>query len=315
MKRSVCFLLCLFSLNMKLSYHVSAIDKFDADIVAETTQEVLEEEKNPESAKSEPSNQIRKAKKRLRCHKLPLNQSQMVTNVDDAQNLNTEQVSDDVCSSKIINVPYVGQNDIPSGCEAVSATMILQYFGYMISARDFTDNFLIKKDWMMKKGRKIYAADPNSAYPGNPYIAHGYNCGFGCYAPALAKSINNFLNGHNHKAFLTTGTTIKELISNYINNDIPVLIWATMDMKPSRLGSRWIIDYVDENAKYKIGDLFTWIAGEHCLVLVGYDDTNYYFNDPYKNHGFIAYEKSIVEQRFSELGCQSIVLLDKNSSR
>jgi uncharacterized protein YvpB len=54
------------------------------------------------------------------------------------------------------------------------------------------------------------------------------------------------------------------------------------------------------------------MKGEHCLVLVGYDDNNYYFNDPYKNHGVIPYEKKLVNQRFLELGKQSVVILEKS---
>lgn len=211
--------------------------------------------------------------------------------------------------TKIIKVPYINQGKIVSGCEAVSATMLLQYRGYNIAAKDFTNNFLIKKNWKVTRDGKIHAADPNSAYPGNPYIPRGYNCGFGCYAPALAKSLNSFLNGKNHKAVLTSGNSLASLVDNYIKKDIPVLIWATMDMKPSRPGNKWIINYTDENSKYKIGDMFTWIAGEHCLVLVGYDENNYYFNDPYNNHGLIAYDKATVETRFNELGCQSLVIL------
>lgn len=163
--------------------------------------------------------------------------------------------------------------------------------------------------WKVGSNKKIHAADPSSAYSGNPYISRGYNCGFGCYAPALAKSLNVFLSGQNHKAVLTTGSSITSLLDNYVKQDIPVLIWATMGMAPSRPGSKWSINYIDESSSYKIGDTFTWIDGEHCLVLVGYNENNYYFNDPYKNHGLIAYNKAIVEKRFNELGCQSLVLL------
>ena len=69
-----------------------------------------------------------------------------------------------------------------------------------------------------------------------------------------------------------------------------------------------------QNSKLKIGDTYTWISGEHCLVLVGYDKDKYYFNDPYKNHGLIGYQKSLVEKRFEELGKQSLVILEKQNN-
>ena len=236
------------------------------------------------------------------------------SNVKNIENGKVERSLDvNLHAYKVIEVPYINQNDIVSGCEAVSATMLLQHYGYNISAKEFTDNFLIKKDWTVEEDNKIHAADPSSAYPGDPYVPRGYNCGFGCYAPVVAKSLNNFLENRKHKAILTTGNKLTNLIENYIEKDIPVLIWATMDMKPSRLGNEWVISCADENSNYKVGDLFTWIAGEHCLVLVGYDEKNYYFNDPYKNHGLIAYDKNTVEERFAELGCQSVILTEKES--
>ena len=33
------------------------------------------------------------------------------------------------------------------------------------------------------------------------------------------------------------------------------------------------------------------------MLLVGYDEKNYYFNDPYDNNGVIGYTKEIVERR------------------
>lgn len=212
---------------------------------------------------------------------------------------------------KIIHVPYINQDKIVYGCEAVSSTMLLQHYGYKISEKEFTDNYLIKKDWHIGKNKKAYGPDPNAAFPGNPYKSSGINCGFGCYAPTTAKSINKVLDKEKHEVKVTTGTSIHDLVTKYIDNDIPLLIWATMGMAQSKKTMSWIINYVDENSKLKIGDTYTWIAGEHCLVLVGYDKDNYYFNDPYKNHGLIGYQKSLVEKRFDELGKQSLVILQK----
>ncbi len=213
--------------------------------------------------------------------------------------------------NKIIKVPYINQNDIVFGCEAVSATMLVQHYGYKVSEKEFTDNYLIQKDWYKDIDGTVYGPDPNAAYPGNPYIQNGANCGFGCYASSTAKSIDKLLDLSKHKTKITTGLSLTDLVANYIDKDIPVLIWATMDMKPGSLGRSWIINYIDENSPYKIGDVFTWTRNEHCLVLVGYDEENYYFNDPYKNHGLISYEKSLVNQRFLEMGKQSVVIINQ----
>ena len=45
------------------------------------------------------------------------------------------------------------------------------------------------------------------------------------------------------------------------------------------------------------GERFLWTSNEHCMLLVGYDEENYYFNDPYDNNGVIGYSKQLVEKR------------------
>ena len=58
------------------------------------------------------------------------------------------------------------------------------------------------------------------------------------------------------------------------------------------------------------GSLFQWIGREHCLVLTGYDNQYYYFNDPLS--GKVKYAKSLVETRFSQLGKQSLVIYESS---
>lgn len=43
-------------------------------------------------------------------------------------------------------------------------------------------------------------------------------------------------------------------------------------------------------------------------MLVGYDSSNYYFNDPYQNNGLVAYPRKLAERRFSELGFHSVTV-------
>lgn len=70
-------------------------------------------------------------------------------------------------------------------------------------------------------------------------------------------------------------------------------------MKPPKEGNRWTLED---------GTQFQWLAGEHCLVLVGADEDYYYFNDPDYGDEVIGYEKELVQQRYDELGRQAIVI-------
>ena len=101
--------------------------------------------------------------------------------------LKTDSTQNEKKSTKLINVPYINQNDIVYGCEAVSATMLLNYFGYKVSEKEFTDKYLLRKNWYIGKDGKAYGPDPNAAYPGDPYKSGGVNCGFGSFAPSTAK--------------------------------------------------------------------------------------------------------------------------------
>ncbi len=57
------------------------------------------------------------------------------------------------------------------------------------------------------------------------------------------------------------------------------------------------------------GKTITWIRPEHCLLLVGYDDNCYIFNDPQKNKALTYYSKNQVEVAYRGLHSQAVVIL------
>lgn len=207
-------------------------------------------------------------------------------------------------SKYISNVPLVNQNNLPTGCETCSATMMLKFYGYSISETKFADNYLVQKNLTASNGI-LYGPDPNSAFIGSPY----YSSGFGVYAPAMAKFMNNYFadNGSKHKAKLLEGKSLDMLCAQYVSNGQPVMVWATINMLGSYKTSSWVVNYADENAKYPKGSTYTWIANEHCLVLTGYDSDYYYFNDPWTNSK-TKYSRSLVNTRYAELGKQAIAV-------
>ncbi len=200
----------------------------------------------------------------------------------------------------IKDFPHIYQNeDYPTGCESVSTVMVLNYLGYEITVNQFIDDYLPKMDIYAEgegEDKVLYAPDPNEHFVGDPYDEHS----LGCYAPVIEKSADAYL-GDKWTVKNKTGTPLSKLIRAYTLNDIPVIFWATMDMKPSKEGNTWrIID--DEETE------FTWISGEHCLVLIGYDGTDYYFSDPSKKDEITSFPRKIVEQRYLELGMQCVVI-------
>ena len=96
-----------------------------------------------------------------------------------------------------------------------------------------------------------------------------------------------------------TGLTLPAFCLRYVDEGIPVMVWATSRMEPPEEGRRWLLPD---------GTAFTWPAGEHCLLLVGYDSENYYFNDPAEGTQTV-YPKEIAESRYEALGRQALAVI------
>lgn len=209
--------------------------------------------------------------------------------------------SDDKKTGKsvCIDVPYISQRgEYPTGCELVSASMLLKFYGFEISAGELIEKGYIKHTELEydDKEDKIYCADPNNAFIGNPLDESGY----GCYSNALRKGLAKYLKNECFDAVDLSEISLDDLCMEYIDFGEPVLIWASINMIPTKENEKsWIIK--------ETGKEFRWLANEHCLVLVGYDDEYYYFNDPLKGSA-VPYEREIVEQRYKELGFQAITI-------
>ena len=207
-------------------------------------------------------------------------------------------------SHYIEGVPVIQQYDLKAGCETYACTMLLQSLGFDIDEYRFADNYLIYKDVYYDNDFRMYGPDMHSAFAGNVY-----DIGYGVYAPAMAKSINNFLSSVKSplKAYAMDGVPLESLCETYIDNDIPVMIWATTNMWEPTPHTSWTVDYVDENATKQVGDTETWYEHEHCLVLIGYDEKEYYFADSVA--GVVShFEKAEVDERYKQIGTMSIVV-------
>lgn len=184
----------------------------------------------------------------------------------------------------IIATPYINQTPkYPTGCESVSAVMLLQYLGYSITPEEFIDIYLEKKEFEKKEGI-LYGPDPNKYFCGSPYDENS----FGCYAPVLKRAIEKVVK-EDYLVIDETDTDLEELKREYLDQGIPVIFWACIKMREPIVGPSWVLFETEEE--------FTWISNEHCMLLVGYDNEGYYFQDPDENRGLMRYEKKLVENR------------------
>ena len=183
-----------------------------------------------------------------------------------------------------IEVPYIDQSvKYPTGCESVSTVMLLQFLGYDMTVDEFIEKYLNKRDFEDRAGQ-LFGPNPYEEFCGSPYDDES----FGCYAPVICNALERAI-GDAYDIIDETGTSIEELVKNYIDQGMPVIFWACINMREPIVGPSWKL--LDN------GEEFTWISNEHCMLLVGYDEAGYYFNDPYENNGVIRYDKTIVEDR------------------
>ena len=198
-----------------------------------------------------------------------------------------------------IEMTGLSQEGIPTGCESVSAVMVLNHLGVEITPEEFINSYLPRGEFY-RQGDVIYGPDPHQVFAGNPYEKNS----LGCFPKVIIKALNNMNASHypgmNEMVFEDlSGTSLEELTHKYIANDIPVLLWVTMGMEPSYEGMRY---YLND------GSLYTWRAGEHCMVLCGYDETTYYLMDPLADGEMVSYAKEIVQARYAEMGKYALVI-------
>jgi uncharacterized protein YvpB len=206
--------------------------------------------------------------------------------------------------SKLINVKYMDQSvKYPTGCETITTIMCLLYWNVNITPEEFIEQYLDKGDVVIKD-EQIFGPNPFDKFVGSPYL----DFSFGCYEPVIEKALNKLISDKNLNLEIKNlnNVPIDTIIKDYIDKDIPVIFWATMDLKESYY-SRTII--VPET-----GEKYQWKAREHCMLLVGYDKekNGLYFNDPYNNNGVILYDKTLVEKRHEEQYSNALAIVKKN---
>ncbi len=192
-----------------------------------------------------------------------------------------------------LEVPKICQYPLlPTGCESVAAAMVLQYYGEDVKAEVFASEWLKKDSNFYNENGVLYGPDPYEVFVGDPFSRNSY----GCFAQVIAEAINQ--NSDLCKAETIYDISLQELCDTYLSHGQPVLIWATMGMKEASDGNSWTLPD---------GNSYTWIAGEHCLVLTGYDSRHYYLNDPMSG-ATVGYSKEIVEKRYESLGKQAVII-------
>lgn len=189
-----------------------------------------------------------------------------------------------------LDLEIIYQNpELPAGCESVSLSMLLNYYGYELYKTEIADNYL------------IYSSSYLTGYYGDPYSS----IGGGCYSPGMTDTANSFLqaNGNEYYAENITGTPLEDLFV-YISNGTPVLIWTTISMGACSK------EY--SSAEYLSGDdtPYYWDYMEHCVVLTGYDIDNGTVTVYDPIDGVMTRDREQFEYIYDEMYRMSVVLVE-----
>lgn len=196
-----------------------------------------------------------------------------------------------------MNVPVLLQDNLPTGCEATAAAMMLQAFGYAVSNEDVARALPLTQQETV--GDRRYAAHPEKAFLGNPFTASG----FGIFSPAVAQTMQTLINerGGRHRVVDLKGASEEKILS-YIQEGTPVCIWSTMDGREVVNQYSW---YIKDGDTYT-DQMFVWPGNEHCLVLIAYDKATVTVNDP--QQGVIQYERSDFFRHYREIGRYALTM-------
>ena len=152
-----------------------------------------------------------------------------------------------------VDVPCYSQYpELPTGCESVALTNLLNYYGFGLGKTIIADYYLPKGS----NGNFV------TAFDGNPRRSSGGL--MGCVAPAITIAGNNFLRaaGSGKQAKDVSFSSISS-IKNRLTCGQPVEMWNTE--WGSWPGGRY-------TARWYNGHSYGLWGGNHAVVLKGYDD-------------------------------------------
>ncbi|WP_127587596.1 C39 family peptidase [Paenibacillus koleovorans] len=193
-------------------------------------------------------------------------------------------------ASAMLDAPVVKQlPELPSGCEITSLTMLLNYYGVAKTKMELVPE--MKKDptaIAYKDNRISYWGNPNVGFVGE---VTGKGKGFGIYHGPLMELLQAYV----PTAVDMTGGTF-DALERQVAAGIPAVVWTTIDYK---VPTEW----VEWNTAS--GPVVTTFM-EHAVLLVGYDETNVYVNDPLSGRKNMPLNKAAFIQVWEVMGKQAL---------
>ncbi|MFS1514438.1 C39 family peptidase [Chengkuizengella sp. SCS-71B] len=191
--------------------------------------------------------------------------------------------------------PILQLPELPQGCEITALTSVLHFFDYEVTKTEMADNYL-PQEQLIRKNNVLYGPNPYKAYAGNP---RKLRAGLFSYTPPIIQAADRYFDDvdGNYKAFDLTGSSREDIIEQ-LNNGIPIMVWATIDLKKPKLDIAWYF--------YDSGEYFLAPSNLHVMVLHGYDQNNVHVMDPLK--GEVMYDANTFFDSYYSLGSHAMMV-------
>lgn len=191
----------------------------------------------------------------------------------------------------ISSVPVFNQYpELPTGCEATSLAMLLNWGEVKVSKYDVVDA-LPKGEKVRLIDGKWLGANPNDEFVGNPYSDDG---SFGVFEGPILKTIEMIAPS---RGVNLTGLEFEDLL-DIVRTGKAVMAWTTIKQKQTYLSKTW----TDKN-----GQTIDWYCNEHAVVITGFDADNVIVNDPYTGK-VEHYKRDLFEFNYKSMGKRAVTL-------
>lgn len=184
--------------------------------------------------------------------------------------------------------------ELNNGCEAVSTKMLLDKFGFekdkLTIAREFPkDRTKLEKD---EYDHIITWGDPDVGFVGSMKGKDeiGYSINPDPVVKYLRKYFQNPVN--------LTGVSM-DILERYIRSGNPVVVWVTVGFRDVQSGVVW---------NTEDGKEIQATFDTHAMTLVGFDEYNYYLNDPFTGTKNLKVSKNRFYEVWSQLGNKAVLI-------
>lgn len=188
--------------------------------------------------------------------------------------------------------------ELPTGCEITAMTMVLNYYGFDVDKVTMAEEFLpiAPAEFYYDREGELCGADLERFFVGDPATDKGYICG----TKAIRAAANKYLQQNSSflRAMDKTGISAEEIYRR-VNQDIPVVVWVTINMEERREVEGW---------KTEEGDYVDWGRNDHGAVLIGYTENTVTIADPIS--GRVVYSREQFEKIYASRGKQCVFLLN-----